>query len=324
MRSCATRSTNLNGPAQTGWAPKSSPASCAAFGDTIMPARSVSAASSGAKGADSTSLHRVVVDDLERLDRADLGLAVRAGQLQVALDAELDRGGVERLAVLELDALAQLDDEALVAVDPFPLGRELRDDVELGADIDELVAERGEDDAADIGARQRRVQQVGVFGEPDPQRLRAAPPASRKMTRRSPESVVSYQPPVRFPPLSGRSKYCCKRPSLASAAPGSAMVAAAGSSGQKWQAVACPSASSASAGSSTGSARWRRGSACGSGSPGRRQRARHLARRARVRVALARRIGDRHRREQRPRIGVQRRREERARRRDLDDACRGT
>src|SRR5436190_639376 len=55
MRSCATRSTNLNGPAQTGCVLKS-PAACAAFGDTIMPARSVSCASSGANGADSTSL----------------------------------------------------------------------------------------------------------------------------------------------------------------------------------------------------------------------------------------------------------------------------
>ena len=88
----------------------------------------------------------------------------------MALEAEFDRGGVHRLAVLKLDALAQLHDEALVVVDPLPLGRELRHDVELGADVDELVAERGEDDAADIGARQGRVEDVGVFGEPDPQR----------------------------------------------------------------------------------------------------------------------------------------------------------
>ena len=51
MRSWATRSTNLYGPEHTGLLPKLAPAACAALGDTIMPARSASAASSGEKGA---------------------------------------------------------------------------------------------------------------------------------------------------------------------------------------------------------------------------------------------------------------------------------
>src|SRR5678815_4161585 len=51
MRSCAMRSTNLNGPEHTGLAPNLSPAASAALGDTIMPARSVSTVSSGANGA---------------------------------------------------------------------------------------------------------------------------------------------------------------------------------------------------------------------------------------------------------------------------------
>src|SRR5688572_1305734 len=51
MRSCATRSTNLNGPEHTGLAPNLSPAASAALGDTIIPARSVSTASRGANGA---------------------------------------------------------------------------------------------------------------------------------------------------------------------------------------------------------------------------------------------------------------------------------
>src|SRR6185312_9331677 len=55
MRSCATRSTNLKGPAHTGLAPNLSPSACAAFGDTIMPARSASCASSGENGADRLS-----------------------------------------------------------------------------------------------------------------------------------------------------------------------------------------------------------------------------------------------------------------------------
>ena len=51
MRSCATRSTNLNGPEHTGLVPKFAPPACAAFGETIIPARSASTDSSGAKGA---------------------------------------------------------------------------------------------------------------------------------------------------------------------------------------------------------------------------------------------------------------------------------
>ncbi len=115
-------------------------------------------------------LYRVIVDDLDRFEGADLGLAVRARQGEVALDAELDRGRVHRLAVLELDALAQRHHQALIVVDPMPFGRELRDDLQIGADIDELVAHRDEDDAADKRARERRVENVGVFGETDAQR----------------------------------------------------------------------------------------------------------------------------------------------------------
>ena len=50
MRSCATRSTNLKGPEHTGAVPNLSPAACAALGETIMPARSVSWASKGENG----------------------------------------------------------------------------------------------------------------------------------------------------------------------------------------------------------------------------------------------------------------------------------
>ncbi len=59
MRSCATRSTNWNGPEHTGLAPNLSPAACAALGDTIIPDRSASAAKSGANGAD--RLRRTVI-----------------------------------------------------------------------------------------------------------------------------------------------------------------------------------------------------------------------------------------------------------------------
>ena len=51
MRSCATRSENLNGPEHTGLAPKPAGLACAALGDTIMPARSANTVSSGENGA---------------------------------------------------------------------------------------------------------------------------------------------------------------------------------------------------------------------------------------------------------------------------------
>ncbi len=52
MRSWATRSANLNGPEHTGFAANLSPAACAAFGETIIPARSVRIDRSGANGAE--------------------------------------------------------------------------------------------------------------------------------------------------------------------------------------------------------------------------------------------------------------------------------
>ena len=50
MWSCATRSPNRNGPAQTGCSAKSAPSLAAALGETIMPDRSVSCATNGAEG----------------------------------------------------------------------------------------------------------------------------------------------------------------------------------------------------------------------------------------------------------------------------------
>ncbi len=90
------------------------------------------------------------------------------------LDAEFHRGRVEWLAVVERDAPTQLHHEALVAVRPLPLGGELRDDVELGADVEELVAQRGKNDAAGEGSGHARVQHVGIVGKSDAQGLRCA------------------------------------------------------------------------------------------------------------------------------------------------------
>ena len=104
------------------------------------------------------------------LTALDFGLAVRALHVEVPLDAELDGAGVERFAVLELDLLPKFQNEAFVAVGPLPLSGELRRDIQFRGDVDKLVAHRGKDNPPGIGARQGRIEHIGVVGEPDAQR----------------------------------------------------------------------------------------------------------------------------------------------------------
>jgi len=87
----------------------------------------------------------------------------------MAFDVEAHRLGVERLAVVELDARAQPDHDRAATRGPLVTGGELRHDLEIGGDVEELVAERGEDQAADVGAADRRVEGVGIVVQPDPQ-----------------------------------------------------------------------------------------------------------------------------------------------------------
>ena len=89
----------------------------------------------------------------------------------MTLDTEFDGGGVERFAILKLDAGAQLKHQAFVAVGPIPLGRELRHETEFGVDIDQFVAQCGKDDATGEGPGHGRVEHVGVVGQPDTQDL---------------------------------------------------------------------------------------------------------------------------------------------------------
>ena len=90
------------------------------------------------------------------------------------LDTEFDCGRVDWRAIVEIDAPAHLHHKALAAVRPLPLGGELRDDVELGADVEELVAQRAKDNAAGEGPGHARVEHVGIVGKSDAQRLRRA------------------------------------------------------------------------------------------------------------------------------------------------------
>ena len=100
----------------------------------------------------------------------ELGLAERALHGEMAIEREFRGLGVERLAVVEFHARPQLDGDRLAVGRGLVRERELRHDVELLVDVEQLVAERGEHDAADIGARERRIENVGVLGKADAQR----------------------------------------------------------------------------------------------------------------------------------------------------------
>ena len=89
----------------------------------------------------------------------------------MTLEVEFDRRGVELLAVVEGHALADLKQQRLVVTAPFVAGGQLRHEVELLVEVEELVAQAGEDDAADEGARQARIEDVEVLGQADTQGL---------------------------------------------------------------------------------------------------------------------------------------------------------
>ena len=56
-----------------------------------------------------------------------------------------------------------------VGILPFVAGRQHRDDVELGIDVEQLVADAGEHDASDIGRAEGRIEQVGILAQADVQ-----------------------------------------------------------------------------------------------------------------------------------------------------------
>src|SRR5258708_27441384 len=99
-----------------------------------------------------------------------LRFSERALHRQVALEREFRSLRIERLAVVEFDVWAQLDRDLLAVGGSFMRQRELRHDVELFVDVEQLVAKCREYDAADICARQRRVDKVRDLSK-------AAPPA---------------------------------------------------------------------------------------------------------------------------------------------------
>src|SRR3954454_18301423 len=78
--------------------------------------------------------------------------------------------GVERLAVVEFHPWPQFYRHLLAVGGGLVGQRELRHDIELFVDVEQLVTKRCEYDAAGIGAAERGVEHVGIFGETDAKR----------------------------------------------------------------------------------------------------------------------------------------------------------
>ena len=105
-----------------------------------------------------------VVDHLDTFDGGQLGAPERRIHPAVAVERVFDGFGVHRLAVVELDVRPQADGQRSAVLGRFVRKCKLRHDVEIGVDIEQLVADRREHDAPDIGARQRRVEDIGILG----------------------------------------------------------------------------------------------------------------------------------------------------------------
>ena len=85
----------------------SRPAAASAFGDIIIPARSDNTASKGENGVERVELHRMGIDDIDRGDGFQFRLARAFRGGPVAVQIGLHGGGIEALAVVEGDAVAQ-------------------------------------------------------------------------------------------------------------------------------------------------------------------------------------------------------------------------
>jgi len=112
---------------------------------------------------------------------AQLGPAQAALHGQGAGEVEPHRLRVDRLAVVEAHVRAQLEGDRFAVLAPLPVGGELGHEAQAGIVIHQLVAQAGEDDAPDEGARDMRIERVGVLLQADAQMLRAG---GRGMQRR--------------------------------------------------------------------------------------------------------------------------------------------
>ena len=172
MRSCATRSTKRNGPEHTGFGAELLAGGLCRLRRDHHPGAVGELREQRREGRRQVEPRRHRIDDVDARHQRELAPPVRPGHRLVALDVVLDGGGVELLAVVEGDAGPKLQRQRLAVRRPLPGRGELRDDVQLLVDVEELVAERREHDAPDEGPRERRIEHVRILGEADAQRLR--------------------------------------------------------------------------------------------------------------------------------------------------------
>ena len=124
----------------------------------------------GGVGLFQDDAHRQRIDHLDAVGGGELVAAEAAGEGEVPIQRVFHRGRIHFLAVVEEHAGAEMQDDGL-AVGIFPGGGEAGHHVQLGIEIDQLVADAGHHVGADEGARQRGVEDVGVVVHADAQRL---------------------------------------------------------------------------------------------------------------------------------------------------------
>ena len=223
--------------------------------------------------------------------------------------------------------------------------RELRHDVQLLVDVEQLVAERrrrrcGRHRCARASDRARRDPRRGRCaawsGPGQTPRTKAAAPLRSLPNARfsllptpyprvtpSPDPCRLISTPARSVPSAPPLKAATSFSSVGEKPPSTGtMLSGGGSSATRWHAVACPVPSGSSCGTSTRQRSIDVGAAGMKAAAGRRiERARHLALQHNA-AALCPRFRHRDRRQQRPAIGMARRCEQRLGVRGLDDACR--
>ena len=88
----------------------------------------------------------------------------------MTIDRKFGRFGVKRLAVMKFDARPELDRDGLAVGGGGVRERELRHDIQILINVEQLVAKGSKDDAPDIGPGERGIEHIRILGQPDPQR----------------------------------------------------------------------------------------------------------------------------------------------------------
>src|SRR4029077_14812810 len=101
------------------------------------------------------------------INRSQFRLAERARQVGMTVERELCCFGVERLAIVKRDAWPQFNGDRLTVGGRRMRECELRYDIEVLLDVEQLVAERRKDDTTDICTGERRIEHIRVYSQAD-------------------------------------------------------------------------------------------------------------------------------------------------------------